>query len=167
MNTEQNTDFSEAKQALKKLPMLGPALWLYARDARKRYTFVADQDWLVMPPLVLDQCKLYMKGEIPWAFCTWALVSDEIDARLRSAVPKIAPHEWKSGAHLWLIDVVAPFGGVEELIADLGQTNFAGKKFMALLPKGDGGVDVREYAAVAPAAQAVATGAAPAKQELH
>lgn len=167
MNTPQQPDFNEAKQALKKLPMLGPALWLYARDARKRYTFIADQDWLVMPPLVLDQCKLYMKGEIPWAFCTWALVSDEIDARLRSAVPKIAPHEWKSGSHLWLIDVVAPFGGVEELISDLGQTNFAGKKFMALLPKGDGGVDVREYAAVQPVAQAAATGAPAVKQELH
>lgn len=146
MNTSQ-TDFTEAKHALKKLPMLGPALWLFARDAHKKFTFIADQDWLVMPPLVLDQCKLYMKGEVPWAFCTWAYVSDEVNARLTSSIPKIAPHEWKSGHHLWLIDVVAPFGGLEETIADLARSNFAGRAFKALLPKPDGGVEVRDYAA--------------------
>lgn len=162
MNTPQQPDFNEAKQALKKLPMLGPALWLYARDARKKFTFIADQDWLVMPPLVLDQCKLYMKGEIPWAFCTWAYVSDEVDARLRSSIPKIAPHEWKSGNHLWLIDVVAPFGELDELIKDLAQTNFAGQAFKAMLPKPDGGVDVREYAAAPLEAQQVEK-----KPELH
>lgn len=146
MSTIQ-TDFTEAKHALTKLPMLGPALWLFARDARKRFTFIADQDWLLMPPLVLDQCKLYMKGEVPWAFCTWAFVSDEVNARLGSSIPKIAPHEWKTGNHLWLIDVVAPFEGFDEVVADLAKTNFAGKAFKALVPKADGGVEVRDYAA--------------------
>lgn len=141
------TDFTEAKHALKKLPMLGLALWLFARDARKKFTFIADQDWLVMPPLVLDQCKLYMKGEVPWAFCTWAYVNDEVNARLGSNIPKIAPHEWKSGAHLWLIDVVAPFGGLEEIVVDLAQSNLAGQAFKALMPKPDGAVEVREFAA--------------------
>src|SRR3990172_990078 len=124
----------EAKTALKKLPILGPVLWLYARDERKKFTFIADQDWLVMPPILLDQCKLYMKEEIPWAFITWALVSDEIDARLRSQIPKIAPHEWKSGEHLWLIDVVAPFGQAAEMIEELRKTQFPGRKVGALLP---------------------------------
>lgn len=73
MNAQQ---LQEAKASLKKLPILGPALWLFARDERKKFTFIADQDWLVMPPIILDQCKLYMKDEIPWAFCTWAFVND-------------------------------------------------------------------------------------------
>jgi len=145
-------DYTEAKQALKKLPMLGPAMWLYARDPRKKFTFIADQDWLVMPPLVLDQCKLYMKGEVPWAFCTWAYVSDEVNERLSSAMPKIAPHEWKSGKHLWLIDVVAPFGEQNEIIADLSKTVFSGQAFKALLPRADGSVEVAAYPASAPAA---------------
>lgn len=124
----------EAKSALKKLPILGPALWLYARDERKKFTFIADQDWLLMPPILLDQCKLYMKDEIPWVFITWALVNDEVDARLRSKVPRIAPHEWKSGGHLWLIDVVAPFGQTDEMIEELRKTQFADCKMSALLP---------------------------------
>ncbi len=131
MTTQQLQD---AKTALKKLPILGPALWLYARDERKKFTFISDQDWLLMPPILLDQCKLYIKEEIPWAFITWALVNDEIDARLRSAIPRIAPHEWKSGAHVWLIDVVAPFGQAMETIEELRKTQFAGHKVCALLP---------------------------------
>lgn len=101
---------ASAKQELEKLPLLGPALWLFARDPLRRFTFVADLDWRLMPPLVLDQCKLYSRERIPWAFVTWAHVSDTIDQRLRTAAPLIAPHEWKSGDTLWLIDVVAPFG---------------------------------------------------------
>lgn len=137
----------EAKTALKKLPILGPVLWLYARDERKKFTFIADQDWLVMPPILLDQCKLYMKEEIPWAFITWALVSDEIDARLRSQIPRIAPHEWKSGEHLWLIDVVAPFGQAVEMIEELRKTQFPGRKVSALLPDPQQGnqLAVREW----------------------
>ena len=139
----------EAKASLKKLPMLGPALWLFARDERKKFTFIADQDWLVMPPLILDQCKLYKKDEIPWAFCTWAFVNDQVDERLSSAVPKIAPHEWKSGEHLWLIDIVAPFGGADEIIADLQKTNFSGKAFKVLKPQLDGSFVVDSYSAAA------------------
>lgn len=41
------------------------------------------------------------------------MVSDEIDQRLRSGVQRIAPHEWQSGWHLWLIDAVSPFGQLE------------------------------------------------------
>lgn len=149
MNAQQ---LQEAKASLKKLPMLGPALWLFARDERKKFTFIADQDWLVMPPLILDQCKLYMKDEIPWAFCTWAFVSDQVDERLSSSIPKIAPHEWKSGEHLWLIDVVAPFGGADEIITDLQKTNFAGKAFKALTPQPDGSFVVENHPAVAPQA---------------
>jgi cytolysin-activating lysine-acyltransferase len=150
MNAQQ---LQEAKESLKKLPILGPALWLFARDERKKFTFIADQDWLVMPPLILDQCKLYMKDEIPWAFCTWAFVSDQVDERLSSSIPKIAPHEWKSGEHLWLIDVVAPFGGADEIITDLQKTNFAGKAFKALTPRPNGSFVVENHPAVAPQAE--------------
>ena len=107
MNADQ---LASAKRELEKLPLLGPALWLFARDPMRRFTFVADMDWRLLPPLVLDQCKLYSREGMPWAFMTWARVSEAIDQRLRTSTPLIAPHEWKSGDKLWLIDVVAPFG---------------------------------------------------------
>jgi cytolysin-activating lysine-acyltransferase len=153
MNTNANNtvpqQIQDAKESLKKLPILGPAMWLYARDDLKKYTFIAEQDWLLLPPIILDQCKLYTRDEIPWAFCTWAFVSDEIDARFRNSIPKIAPHEWKSGTHPWLIDVVAPFGDRESIIEDARQTVFNGAAMSALLSQRDGTVVVRDYPAIA------------------
>lgn len=117
---------ASARQELEKLPLLGPALWLFARDPTRRFTFVADLDWRLLPPLVLDQCKLYSREGIPWAFVTWARVSDAIDGRLRSA-PVIAPHEWRPGDELWLIDIVAPFGDApgmaRQALHDMGGTD--------------------------------------------
>lgn len=67
LNAEQ---IASAKQELEKLPLLGPALWLFARDPLRRYTFVGDLDWRLLPPLVLDQCRLYSREGLPWAFVT-------------------------------------------------------------------------------------------------
>lgn len=139
----------ESIDQLKKLPILGPAMWLYARDEVKKYTFIAEQDWLLMPPIILDQCKLYTRNEIPWAFCTWAFVSDEIDARLRTANPRIAPHEWKSGTKAWIIDVVAPFGDREGVIDDARKTVFNNAAISAILLQRDGTVQIADYPASA------------------
>jgi cytolysin-activating lysine-acyltransferase len=124
----------QARDGLAKLPILGPALWLYAKDPVKRYLFLADTDWALLPPVVLDQCRLYTKDGLPYAFITWAKVNDAIDARLREGQPKIAPHEWQSGEHVWLIDVVAPFGQRDETLQELRETVFPGRKVCALLP---------------------------------
>ena len=137
----------QAKDALAKLPILGPALWLYARDPVKKFMFLGDTDWAVLPPIVLDQCRLYTKAGLPYAFITWAFVNDAVDSRLRSAEPKIAPHEWKSGEHVWIIDAVAPFGQLDETLKELRETMFPGKKVRALLPnpKTPGQAEVHEW----------------------
>lgn len=124
----------EAAEALSKLPILGPATWLYARDPFRKHMFMADIDWALLPAIVLDQCRLFTKGKLPYAFVSWAFVSDAIDARLRSGIPKIAPHEWQSGPHVWLIDIVAPFGHGEEVVDELRRTLFAGKTVRAIRP---------------------------------
>lgn len=138
----------QAKDALAKLPILGPALWLYARDPVKKFMFLGDTDWAVLPPIVLDQCRLYTKNGLPYAFITWAFVNDAVAKRLRSAQPKIAPHEWKCGEEVWIIDAVAPFGQLEETLKELRETMFPGKKVCALLPDPAkaGAVTIREWA---------------------
>jgi len=136
--------FETAKRELAKLPLLGPALWLYARDAQRRYTFIADIDWRLMPPLVLDQCRLYSKVDLPWAFVSWAFVSDAVDARLRSSSPVIAPHEWKSGEHPWLIDVVAPFGEADRAARETAAEIARDKPVRAWMHDAQGQVRLRE-----------------------
>lgn len=137
----------QARQSLAKLPILGPALWLYARDPAKKFMFLGDIDWAVLPPIVLDQCRLYTKSGLPYAFVTWAFINDRIAARLHSSQPRIAPHEWKCGEHVWIIDAVAPFGQMEETLKELRETIFPGRKVSALLPDpaGTGVMTVREW----------------------
>ena len=115
-----------AAYQLAKLPILGPALWLYARDAEKKYLFLADIDARLMPPLVLDQCKIWLRERIPWAFITWARVNDEVNQRLASGIGRLAPHEWNGGPHVWLVDVVSPFGKADALIEELKKKELAG-----------------------------------------
>lgn len=131
MSAEQ---VAATRQELEKLPLLGPALWLFARDPLRRFTFVADLDWRLLPPLVLDQCRLYSKDSIPWAFVTWARVSEAVDERLRSMPPLISPHEWRSGPMLWLIDVVAPFGDARSVARQALQSLDAAESARAWLP---------------------------------
>jgi len=137
-NTSQTETIQKAleqvKDSLAKLPILGPALWLYAKDPIKKFMFLGDTDWALLPPVVLDQCRLYTKSNLPYAFVTWALVSDHVDARLRSGESKLAPHEWKCGPHVWIIDAVAPFGQLDETLQALRDTVFSGQKVSALLP---------------------------------
>lgn len=136
INKEASTRaaLERAQGALAKLPILGPALWLYARDPGKKFMFLGDIDWAVLPPIVLDQCKLYTKGGLPYAFLTWAWVNDTVSTRLKCEQPRLAPHEWKCGDEVWIMDAVAPFGQLQETLLALRTTELAGRQVNALLP---------------------------------
>jgi cytolysin-activating lysine-acyltransferase len=136
-NETNDTTLANAKAGLAKLPIIGPAMWLYARDPVRRFSFVADMDWQLLPPVVLDQCQLFTRNEIPVAFITWAFVSDQVDARLRSGIARLAPHEWNSGTHVWLIDAVSPFGSADDMVTTLRQTKLAGHSVSALAQASD------------------------------
>lgn len=136
-----------AKEGLARLPILGPALWLYARDPVRRFLFVNDIDWAILPPVVLDQCRLYLRDSLPCAFFSWASVNGAVADRLRAGQLKLAPHEWKLGDDIWIIDAVAPFGQMDEMLLELRQTVLAGRKVSILLPDPEtmGALTVREF----------------------
>lgn len=142
-------ELEAARDALSKLPILGPAMWLYARDPKKKFGFIGDIDGTVLPPVILDQCRLYTKEGIPFAFFTWAKVSDEVDARLRGGQPTIAPHEWQGGDHIWMVDMVAPFGHLDEMFAELRKDYLPGLKVSALVPdpEKNGQLTIKEWEA--------------------
>lgn len=37
---------------------------------------------------------------------------------------KLRPQDWKSGDTLWVVEVIAPFGGAEEMVKDLKEKVF-------------------------------------------
>lgn len=119
------------------LYVLGEASWLMSRSPRHRFTFMADVEWAVLPPVVLKQARVFrnkppegQEGQpgTPLAFVTWAFVSDAVEARLKEGIAKLQPPEWRSGPHPWIIDVVAPFGGADKVLEALEKDVFGGRQ---------------------------------------
>ncbi len=121
--------------------LLGEVCWLMSRAPHRRHMFMADLEWLVMPALALGQARLYRndKGD-PISYVSWATVSDEVNARFKAGVARIAPPEWRSGPHLWVFDIVTPFGGAKESLDAVHKTVFAGKT-VSVLPLGGKSID--------------------------
>lgn len=69
-------------------------------------------------------------------------MSDEVDARLAAGTTRLCPHDWKSGDKAWVVEVIAPFGGGDAMVADLKAQVFEGRELRALVVK-DGKREVR------------------------
>lgn len=139
----------QAKNVHNKLPLVGPIMWLYMHTPTYKHLFMADIEWLVLPPLILNQFKLYLKDEAPVAYASWAFVSEDVEKRLATGQLRLGPGDWKSGDRLWLIDLVAPFGGAQEILKDLREVVFPGRNIKQLMPDAQG-VRIVEWPASKP-----------------
>lgn len=138
----------QAEAVLKKLPLLGPIVWLMLQQGTTRNQLLAELEWRVLPPLVLDQAKLYMRGTLPLAFASWARLSEEAASRFRQPPHRLAPSDWKSGQQIWIVDVLAPFGGAQEVLKDLREQVFPTSTLYQLLPMPETTSQVVEWPAV-------------------
>ncbi|HHL34760.1 MAG TPA: toxin-activating lysine-acyltransferase [Desulfobulbaceae bacterium] len=135
----------QSLKILKCLPALGPVLLLYMQSSHRRYQFVADLEWLLMPPLIAGQCKLYMKKEYPISFISWAFLNQGAEKRLLQNGGKLRPDDWNCGDRLWVIDIVSPFAGVENMLRDLQINEFPGRIICLAAPDPKtGGITVRK-----------------------
>jgi len=107
----------------------GQAVWLMMNMPQYRHIFLADLEWMVLPPIMLNQYRLLKVGNRIVAFAAWASLSEAVEQRLQEPGARLAPADWKSGDRLWLISVLAPFGHQDAMIADLRATALAGKTF--------------------------------------
>lgn len=135
-NTEASA-LDAAEAALAKLPILGPVVWLMARSEDRRYVMACDIETTILPSVVLDQCRIFFRGSLPLAFINWARVSDEVHQRLLGGTGRLAPHEWNGGPHLWIVDIIAPFGELEDLLGAIRRDSFPTEpmlRYLALDP---------------------------------
>lgn len=88
-------------------------------------------EWRILPALVLEQAKLYLKNDAPLAFASWGPLSEAVAERYRQA-QRLAPADWKSGDQVWLVDLVAPFGGGDQVLKDLRENVFPTSKLHQL-----------------------------------
>ncbi len=55
-----------------------------------------------------------------------------VEARIMQGLRKLGPADWKSGDRLWLMDLILPFGGLQDAAKELREAVFKGKKVKSL-----------------------------------
>lgn len=118
---------------------VGAAMLLALKSQSHKYFFISDMEWLILPPIGLNQFKLIRseKNE-PIAFIAWAKITPEVEERLLKGTIKLSPKEWNSGDRLWIIYMIAPFGGTKPILKKLSETVFKDQDIKLLQPKSDG-----------------------------
>lgn len=123
---------NQAQRVLGKLPLLGAVGWLMMQQPATRHTLLSELEWRVMPPLVLEQAKVYLREGAPVAYVSWAKLSDDVARRYMEAPHHLTAADWKSGEQIWIVDLCTPFGGAQEVVKDLQSTLLAGQAIRQL-----------------------------------
>ncbi len=109
---------------------LGEITWLMTQSSAHKHLLLSDLEWFVMPAILLEQFRIYYapvpgkageQGATQPAGCAiWARVSDEVEARLKEAGAnaRLKLQDWRSGNKPYLIEIIAPFGGIDEMKAE-------------------------------------------------
>lgn len=109
--------------------VLGEITWLMSQSTVHKQMFVGDLEWFAMPAVLIEQFRVFNGPNSPVAVAFWAHVTPETDQRLREGAFKLRPDEWRGGDIPWLIELIAPFGGQEEIFRDLSEVVFKGQPF--------------------------------------
>ena len=125
--------------------MLGEIVWLMTQSPVHKQLFIGDLEWFAMPAILLEQFRTFYGPNAPAAVAFWAMVSEETEQRLEAGAHKLRADEWKGGDRPWLIELVAPFGAQEEILADLSLSVFNGMPFKFHTVGDDGRRVVKTY----------------------
>lgn len=137
--------------------LLGDVTWLMTRSQGHKHLFLADIEWLVLPALTARQFRLIVNDDgKPHAFVSWAFLNEEAEARMLAGQPRLRPGDWRSGDRVWLVDLVAPFGGADAIARLIKTQVFSDRILKALRPRPDGkGLEGVEVMAAKPTVEPV------------
>lgn len=130
--------------------MLGEIVWLMTQSPIHKQLFIGDLEWFAMPAVLLEQFRIFYGPNAPAAVALWAFVSEETEQRLEGGAHKLRPDEWRAGDRPWLIELVAPFGAEEEILADLSKSVFDARPFRFHTSNAQGQREVKTYEPVEP-----------------
>ena len=153
MNAEDMSQLAElakeqAQHVMTKIPLLGPVTWLMMQQGATRHTHLSELEWRVLPALVLDQAKLYMRESAPIAYVSWAKLSEAAALRYKTSPHHLTSNDWKSGEQIWIIDLFTPFGGAIDVMKDLREIVFKGVPVHQLIPNATGQAKTMTWPAV-------------------
>jgi hemolysin-activating ACP:hemolysin acyltransferase len=122
--TEAQAQIAMRRQAA----TLGDLVAVFMRSKRYRNQPLQDVERMLVPALRTGQFSMAKaKNRVagaPVGAVLWASVSDEVDRRLTQSVAepiKLAPQEWRSGPHVWLVEAVGDaqvLGGLVRQVGD-------------------------------------------------
>ncbi|WP_292044631.1 toxin-activating lysine-acyltransferase [Brevundimonas sp. UBA6550] len=127
--------------------MLGEITWLMTQSPIHKQLFIGDLEWFAMPAILVEQFRIFYGPNSPAAVALWAMVSEDTEERLKAGAHKLRADEWQGGDRPWLIELIAPFGAQDEILADLSKTVFGGKPFSFHTATPDGQRVVKVYEA--------------------
>ena len=105
---------------------LGAATFLAMQSPVHRPWSLADAERLFVPPIAANQCSLYILDGRYIGFVTWAYLSDQVADNFLAGRAKLMPEHWTGGRTPWIIDLIAPFGHVREMVTHLRNDIFPG-----------------------------------------
>lgn len=118
--------------------IFGQAAWLMMMSQTHKHLFIGDMEWLLTPPIMLKQFRIWRNNNIPFAFASWARLNEESEQRLLSGNRRLSPADWNNGDKAWLIDLVCPHGDPEPVLRDLKENVFSNDPLMTLRPDSGG-----------------------------
>lgn len=136
--TESTIETGGASEAAAKKPaptvasVLGEIAWLFAMTPSHRFFFMSDLEWLVMPPVIKQQFRIYRdENGRPVGLVLWAKMNEDAEERLMQGSSRIRPQDWDSGDRHWIVDVVDLTGGqrAQAMIDDMKTNVFKDTPF--------------------------------------
>jgi hemolysin-activating ACP:hemolysin acyltransferase len=118
----------------------GDMVALLTKSPAHKHFSLADLEWLLLPPVALNQFALadrkLLNGQtVLTGFVLWARVAPGVDARLSQTQRypvRLQPNEWQSGDIFWIIDAVGNPQVVRNIMTQLANNAFNGKEFKML-----------------------------------
>lgn len=87
----------------------GKISWLWANSKLHKSWSTAQQARFILPAVETRQYHIVEDNGVPVAYCSWAFITVDAEARFIVSPNSLQPEEWTSGDRLWFIDWVSPF----------------------------------------------------------
>jgi cytolysin-activating lysine-acyltransferase len=121
--------------------LLGAAVMIMAHAPGFKDLTHSDLKARVMPALVASQARVFLYGLQPIGLVTWARLNEEAERLLKEQGQLPSGSDWTSGNRIWIIDVVAPFGGTRAMLTKVCRETLRGQTVNMLQPRASGGFE--------------------------
>ncbi|MFS4583091.1 toxin-activating lysine-acyltransferase [Phaeobacter sp. C3_T13_0] len=87
----------------------GKIAWLWSNSVLHRDWTVNQQAEFILPAIACQQYYIVERNGYPVAYCSWALLDEETEARYILNPSRLDPDGWTCGDRLWFVDWISPF----------------------------------------------------------